>query len=201
LRNTWLLYNAHLENIQLRENLGPRYHLDLRSKSDAQMAESIFKKETFRRTGRYPEASAIRPLQRFHFQMPDWITYLTENLQWVRRAVETTEFIIGENGYIQMPEVLANMVIPIGEAAYKMGIGGLHSQESAQSVVANQQYKLSDFDVPSYYPKLILGSGMYPPSIGPIFIPIYQSIVAGREISWSEEQGRSAQDCGQWNIW
>lgn len=180
LRNTWLLYNAHLENIQLRENLGPRYHLDLRSKSDAQMAESIFKKETFRRTGFYPQSPTIRPFHRFHFQMPDWIQYLTKDLQWVRRAVETTEFVIGENGYIQMPEVLADMVIPIGSGAYKMGIGGLHSQESAQSVVANPQYGLYDFDVPSYYPKLILASGLYPPSIGPVFIPIYGTIVDER---------------------
>jgi hypothetical protein len=112
--------------------------------------------------------------------MPDWIQYLTKDLQWVRHAVESAEFIVGENGYIQMPEVLADMVIPIGSANYKMGIGGLHSQESSQTVVANPLYTLLDFDVPSYYPKLILASGMYPPAIGPIFIPIYSSIVDER---------------------
>jgi len=180
LRNTWLLYAAHQENIELRQSLGPRYQLDLRSKSDAQMAEAIFRKETYRRTGQTPKPPDIRPFNRFRFRMPDWINYMTQDLQWVRRAVETTEFIIGENGYIQMPEVLADLVIPIGGASYKMGIGGLHSQEESQSVVANSQYRLFDFDVPSYYPKLILGSGMYPPSIGPVFIPIYQSIVDER---------------------
>jgi len=180
LRNTWLLYCAHQENIELRQSIGPRYQLDLRSKSDAQMAEAIFRKETFRRTGAQPTPQKIRAGHKFFFRMPDWITYLTTDLQWVRSMVADTPFEISDTGYIRMPELLADLVIPIGGNRYKMGIGGLHSQEESRAVVANSQYMLFDFDVPSYYPKLILGSGMYPPSIGPIFIPIYQTIVDER---------------------
>jgi hypothetical protein len=180
LRNTLLLYNAHLENIKLRENLGPRYNLDLRSKSDAQMAEAIFRKETFRRTGKVPKPPQAIPGYSFKFQMPSWIQFLTKNLQWVRSAVENADFIINDAGYVVMPEILGDLVIPIGAGQYKMGIGGLHSHEESTSHVASNDMILKDFDVPSYYPKLILATGLYPPSIGPIFIPIFSGIVDER---------------------
>lgn len=180
LRNTWLLYNAHFENIKLREAIGPRYGLDLRSKSDAQMAEAIFRKEAFNRTGRSPEPPPVRAGYSFKLRMPEWIQFITPDLQWVYDQVKNADFIIGESGYIQMPAILADMLIPIGDGRYQMGIGGLHSTEKSIYHVDNEEWALKDFDVPSYYPKLILGSGMYPPAIGPSFIPIYRGIVEER---------------------
>jgi hypothetical protein len=180
LHNTELLYYAHLADIQLRENLGPRYQLDLRSKSDAQMAEAIFRKETWRRTGRVPQPPDIRPNHQFYFQMPRYIQYLTKNLQWVKHQVETTPFEIEPSGYVRLPEVLTKLEIPIGDGLYRMGIGGLHSHEESRYFLADNEWSLRDYDVPSYYPKLILASGIYPPAIGLIFFQIFSGIVNER---------------------
>lgn len=182
-RNTQLVYEAHADNIKLREEFGPKYHVDLRSKSDAQIAEAIFKAEVFRRTGHRAEPVPFEGS--FKFNMPDWVQFKTPELQWLRQAVIDAEFIVGETGYVQEPPAFKDLKIPIGSGLYTFGIGGLHSNEKS---VAHcifdrngvQRYILRDHDVASYYPKLILNSGYYPPAIGPIFIPIFTEIYERR---------------------
>ncbi|ABP63597.1 DNA polymerase [Burkholderia phage BcepGomr] len=180
LRNTQLVYEKHFENIKLRERFGAQYGIDLRSKSDAQMAEAIFRAKVQEFTGRYPQKQKVRPGHRFKFRMPKWVQFKTETLQWVKRQVENAEFEIDENGYVKMPPELAEMVIDIRGKKYKMGIGGLHSQEVSTYHVAMDGWKLRDHDVASYYPKLILMTGMVPPGIGEVFTPIYIGIVDER---------------------
>lgn len=180
LKNTLLVYKAHLPNIQLREQFGPKYKVDLRSKSDAQMAEAIFRAEAFRKTGRHVQSAVIRAGQKFNYKVPDYVEFQTENLKWVLELIRNAEFEIRESGYVSMPEELKNLVIPIGNATYKMGIGGLHSQEKRAAYIADDTYILRDHDVASYYPKLILGTGMEPPALKGLFRPIYAGIVAER---------------------
>jgi len=48
----------------------------------------------------------------------------------------------------------------------KMGIGGLHSTESNVSHVADELTVLRDHDVASYYPSLILRTGISPMQLG-----------------------------------
>lgn len=180
LKNTLLVYRAHKKNIELREQFGPKYKVDLRSKSDAQMAEAIFRAEAFRRTGRYPQRAVIRAGYKFQFQVPAYVKFETENLQWVLETIRNAEFVIRESGYVSMPEELKNLVIPIGKAKYKMGIGGLHSQEKRAAYIADDEYILRDHDVSSYYPKLILATGLEPPALKGLFRPIYASILEER---------------------
>lgn len=182
-RNTELVYRAHEENIKLREEFGPKYKVDLRSKSDAQIAEAIFKAEVFRRTGHYAEKVPYQGM--FKFKMPDWVQFKTPELQALRQAVIDADFIVGDTGYVQEPPAFKDLKIALGSSLYTFGIGGLHSNEKS---VAHcifdrngvQRYILRDHDVASYYPKLILNSGYYPPAIGPIFIPIFQEIYERR---------------------
>ncbi|WP_217468753.1 hypothetical protein, partial [Staphylococcus aureus] len=180
LRNTLLVYKAHLPNIKLREEFGPQYKVDLRSKSDAQMAEAIFRAEAFRRTGKYPQKAVIRAGHKFKFKVPDYVEFKTENLKWVLELIRNAEFEIRESGYVSMPQELKDLVIPIGKATYKMGIGGLHSQEKRAAYIADDEYILRDHDVASYYPKLILATGMEPPALRNLFRPIYAGILQAR---------------------
>jgi hypothetical protein len=41
-------------------------------------------------------------------------------------------------------------------------------------------YRMTDFDVVSYYPSILLNQGLYPQHIGPAFVDVYQSIVTRR---------------------
>jgi hypothetical protein len=79
-----------------------------------------------------------------------------------------------------MPEWLRKQRIRIGSTEYQMGIGGLHSCEKGQSVVAKDNQILADFDVASYYPSIILKLKLSPENMGADFLRIYQDIVTER---------------------
>jgi hypothetical protein len=181
-RNTLLVYDAHRDNIALREEFGPKYGVDLRSKSDAQIAEAIFKAEVFKRTGR--RAKPVPFTGSFKFNMPDWVQFKTPELQWLRQQLIDADFVVGANGYVEEPAFCKDLQVPIGGMKYTFGIGGLHSTEKSIAhciyVGGRQKYILRDHDVASYYPKLILNSGYYPPAIGPIFVPIFNEIYERR---------------------
>ena len=55
-----------------------------------------------------------------------------------------------------------------------MGVGGLHSTEKSVVHLADAEYSLQDVDVSSYYPKLIIQTGIVPAAIGPDFLMIYE---------------------------
>jgi hypothetical protein len=67
---------------------------------------------------------------------------------------------------------------------YKVGIGGLHSQHDKQvSYSASSDYCISDFDVASYYPTIILNCGLVPKMAGnkgEAFIVAYRHIYEQR---------------------
>jgi DNA polymerase elongation subunit (family B) len=79
-----------------------------------------------------------------------------------------------------MPDWLKLYTATIGTAKYKLGIGGLHSQETSQLVVSGEGYVIADFDVASFYPNIILQQGMVPPGVGESFLQVYRSIVDRR---------------------
>lgn len=183
-RNTQLVYEAQFENIKLREEFGPKYGVDLRSKSDAQIAEAIFRAEVRKRTGRNPEPIPFNGS--FKFKMPDWVQFKTPELQWLRQQLVEADFTVGENGYVQEPAFCKDLQVPIGGMKYTFGIGGLHSTEKSiahciYNAAGEHKFILRDHDVASYYPWLILNSGYYPPAIGPAFIPIFQEIFDRRQ--------------------
>jgi hypothetical protein len=79
-----------------------------------------------------------------------------------------------------MPKDLEKLDVPIGRSIYHMGIGGLHSKEKRAIHVADDEYEITDNDVTSYYPSLIIQQGMYPPNIGPAFLQVFKRIVDRR---------------------
>jgi hypothetical protein len=54
-----------------------------------------------------------------------------------------------------------------------MGIGGLHSTESNRALHSDDDSVLVDVDVASYYPRIILGSGLYPKALGKAFMEVF----------------------------
>lgn len=178
LRNTELVYRAHEKNIALREQVGPEYGIDLRSKSDAQIAEAIYRSEVKRITGRKVRDTIIEPGKTFQFQVPTWAAFQSENLQWVLEQIRNSVFMIGDSGYVISPDTIEGITIPIGKATYKIGIGGLHSQEKNAAYVAIPgKTRLRDFDVAGYYPELMEYAmttyGMEPPQLIGIFSELF----------------------------
>lgn len=174
------LYQSLRQQIDLRERMSLEYGMDLRSKSDAQIAEAVIKKELEKITGKRIYKPDFRPGTRFKYQVPDFIRFQTQTLQGVLRMVENSTFVVTGKGKVDMPRGLDDAQIRIGGSVYRMGIGGLHSSESSVAHFSDDEYQLIDRDVTSYYPMIILGQGLYPKHLGPNFLKVYRSIVERR---------------------
>lgn len=82
---------------------------------------------------------------------------------------------------IIIPPAVEAIRVAMGISVYKFGIGGLHSQEkSIFHLTEPGKWSLSDHDVASYYPSLILLMNMYPGAIGEAFGAIYRSVYVER---------------------
>lgn len=185
LDNTILLYNNTLPQIELREAMGIRYGVDLRSLSDAQMAEAIMGAEIKRATGRrHLTRTKLPPGTSYRYQTPHFIKYETPLMNYVLNLVQTAVFEVADpdeaGGSIIMPAELKELVIEMGKCRYKFGIGGLHSREKSVAHVADDDYFIADTDATSYYPKLILNAGIAPENLGHTFLQVYGSTVAER---------------------
>lgn len=170
------LYQALQPQIELRYALTKRYGIELRSKSDAQVAEAVIKLRCEQALGRRIYKPDIDWNMTFKYDVPSYITFTMPQLQHALRLVTDATFRLGANGSVVMPPALDELVIPIGGSAYRMGIGGLHSSEKSVSHYADENTVIQDRDVASYYPSLILNSGKVPPALGETFAKIYAEI-------------------------
>lgn len=198
LVGTRMLREEIWERVQLRIAIGERYGIDVRSKSDAQIAEAVIKAQL----DFYPQKRYIPHGYQFHYQPPDYIKFITPEMQELLQVVRTAPFLVtdkeealmmygdatGIRTGVNIPDALKGRDIRIGNSTYRMGIGGLHSQESCVSYFADDDYTIKDIDVKSYYPSLILTMGMVPEQLGPAFLIIFRAIYERRLLSKSEAQ-------------
>jgi hypothetical protein len=174
------LFDALNAQIKQREMLGKRYGIDLRSKSDAQLAEAVLKLRCEQATGRRIYKPDVDWNMRFVYNAPSYIQYQLPQLQRALELVRQSIFTLGTSGGVEMPSQLEGLEITINQSTYKMGIGGLHSQEKRTVHKSDNDNVLLDKDVAAYYPALILQSGEYPSALGPAFIQEYAAIKAER---------------------
>ena len=73
--------------------------------------------------------------------MPPQIYFKSKALQEVYRLAKDAVFVVGDSGHVKLPKEL-NKAIDFEGAKYKLGIGGLHSQEKKQTVIAGDDYIL-----------------------------------------------------------
>lgn len=166
--------------IELREKMGPMYDIDLRSKSDAQIAEAVIRKEVERLIGRKLEKPTPTPGDTFLYAPPAWVKFETQSLRDALAIVSKAKFSVAYNGALLMPDEVKGLKIVIGKGVYRMGIGGLHSSEKCVSHVSDADTLIVDRDVTSYYPSIILNCGLRPRQMGPAFTMVYRSLVERR---------------------
>lgn len=159
--------------LKLREEMSAEYGVDLRSKSDAQIAEAAMIAALPFKVQRPADMTGAT----FKYRPPAWLHFVKQPLLDI---VAGATFRVAESGSVEMPKELSDLIIRMGKSAYRMGIGGLHSTEQRQFVRDNEHWVLADFDVASYYPSLMLGTGVYPPQIGPAFQEIYKGWIVKR---------------------
>lgn len=187
----------HIEKqIELRTEMSCRYGIDLRSKSDAQIAEAVLRHELERIKGEKLYRPEFPIGYTFKYEVPDFIEFKTQQMRDVLNTVQSAVFSLKkkevrdddddsdglEGGIkikisgIEMPKEIKSLRIKIGSSTYKMGIGGLHSTEKKVTHESDSEYVLIDNDVASYYPAIMLICGLYPEHLGDDFLNIYRDI-------------------------
>lgn len=179
LYTTQMLCNKLIKQIELRESMSEQYGVDLRSKSDAQIAETVIKSELKKMTGKTYRRFEAPDDYGFKYKDPGIIEFKTEKLKAIFKNILAHKFELSHNGSVGLG-TLKKEPIEFDGAKYQMGIGGLHSCEKQQYVKPSSNQLLFDIDVASYYPNIILQQRMAPKSMGAPFLKVYQSIVDRR---------------------
>lgn len=182
LKVTEMCYLAVKPDIELRENIGREHGIDVRSRSDAQVAEDVITAEYKALTGRYPPKPQPHELVGtiLKYDVPAWMGFTTPLMQSVLQLVRDCNFKIGDDGKIINPAELKGLKFQMGNVTYSMGIGGLHSSEKNLVSAKRKGWKKKDADVTSYYPETILGQRLFPTHLGEVFLTIYKKIVDTR---------------------
>ena len=180
LDTTELLFNKLKPQIDLRISMSEQYGIDLRSKSDPQVAETVIAKEMEKKTGKKYKPLKLKDGATIRYQDPKIINFQNKTVQDIFERILAQEFGFLGNGSIKLPKWLKETKIKIGNSVYQMGIGGLHSCEKSQLVKSSEDQLLLIEDVSSYYPNLILRQNLSPKSMGPEFLNLYKTIVDRR---------------------
>jgi hypothetical protein len=172
------LFKQLKEEIKLRIELGAVYGIDLRSKSDAQAAEAILKKELS-----ITKISKTVP-QMVVYHTPSIIRTKSQIISDLIDQFEETCFIINHKNGSPEPAEWMKDEIAIGKGTYQVGIGGLHSTHDKQfHIEATDDLLISDFDVASYYPNIMMKCDLIPRlpgTLGVQFLEVYGEIYRQR---------------------
>jgi hypothetical protein len=166
--------------IAIRELIGAESGLELRSKSDAQMAEAVIKTTVEKLTGERVVKPEIPAGTAYHYTPPEFISFKTALLQETLASICASVFVLKADGKIAEPFSMNELNLTIGSSTYAMGIGGLHSTEKRVTHVADADTLLVDRDVVSFYPMLIKQCGLSPSNMGEHFQHIFSGFIARR---------------------
>ncbi|QIQ60757.1 putative DNA polymerase B [Stenotrophomonas phage vB_SmaS_BUCT548] len=180
LPSTRALFNVLKPQMELRVKMSAEYGIDLRSKSDAQIAEHVIKHELRKILGKVPKRAEIPAGTRYKYEAPDYLQFTYGPFINAFNTIKNADFYITESGGFEMPQEIADLVLELNGLGFTMGLGGLHSTESCAAHKDDGEYQLWDFDVTSYYPSIILLLKLFPPKLGEAFLHVYRKLVNDR---------------------
>ncbi len=174
--------------LELRVEMSRQHGIDLRSKSDPQIAETVICNSIKKITGQWPNHNSIDPGYSFKYKVPDFINFQTSQLQWVLSQIKQSEFVISESGSIDISQQLKDLTIKICDKIYNIGAGGIHSNEETISYVAGDDEIIAEKDVSAYYPNIIVNQQLSPENMDKDFIHIYNGFLDNRSYHKKEMQ-------------
>lgn len=185
LRLTELLHDSLTDEVNLRMDMGVQYGIHLLARSDAQMAEAIYRKSFGAAIKRCAKPSTVS------YNAPQNIQFEAKNLRLLVNRLTQLEYPINKsNGRVELPsETFIGDPIKIGgqiydmarrPQPYKLGIGGLHSMTRGLYVESDKDHQMVDVDVASYYPSLITNLKIVPRGMPEEFAELYRSLIDDR---------------------
>jgi hypothetical protein len=170
------LYHVLKDDINVRWEVGQKYGLDLMSEPDSGMANRLLEKM-------YSDTSgiSIRELREMrtnrnviHYEnvvFPE-IKFNTPILKELLKEIRSQVF------YKNQPYF--NKSVIFNGVKYKLGIGGIHSDDLPGVFVNKDNVKIVDCDIASFYPNLIINNNLYPAHLNRTFVSLYKKIIDQR---------------------
>lgn len=185
-RNDVMGVDAHLVKywhlVMLREKLDKEFSLGKKVHvlSEARLAQHTFMTLHEERTGQ--EIKIIRNKARMNVDNKKRI-YYPEEIIFDHVEFKTKEFIsafnklenskflgdsTGGRWHISDPSFSESM--KIGTMSYKLGVGGIHSEDGPGRFNSTDEEAIVDLDVTSYYPAIIINNNLNPKQLGTGFV-------------------------------
>jgi hypothetical protein len=159
----------------LRVQMSRQYGVDMRSKSDAQMAEQAYITSMGLRRKENVIPATVR------YAPPAFLKFRDAHLQSILESVAEHEFEINPStGHVILPEFLGGGVIEFGSGTYQLGVGGIHSTHDKSVCHVAGDDIICDIDAASFYPSIILECGFVPAGLGQRFVDEYRQIYRRR---------------------
>lgn len=174
------LFNAIQPQIEIRKSMSEKYGMDLRSKSDAQIAENVLKSRCEAKLGRSISKSDFDWNLSFKYEPPAYLAFQSPVLQHAFQVIKDSIFRLSAGGKIELPPQIEELPLQIGVTEYQLGIGGIHSKEKHVSHYSDENFILRDHDVARYYPQLIINSKRFPLALGESFTIEFTDIADNR---------------------
>jgi len=160
----------------LRVQMSRQYGVDMRSKSDSQMAE-----QAYITTMGLKRAENVIP-KTITYSPPEFIKFRDPALQALLER--TSEHVFDMNqatGHVILPDFLGGEQVVFGTGTYQLGVGGIHStHDKSVCHLAGAGDVIVDIDAASFYPSIILECGYVPSGLGYRFIDEYRRIYERR---------------------
>lgn len=176
LDTTEALYKELKPQMELRVQMSQEYGIDMRSKSDTQMAETAFIKRLNLRRNTATVPYSIR------YKTPKFITFQSSDLRELAQKIEDHEYMMNQStGHVILPDFLGKELVRLNAGTYQLGVGGIHSTHDKKVChVASEDYVITDIDAASYYPSIILNCNLIPQNTGQKFLDEYRAIYKRR---------------------
>jgi hypothetical protein len=172
------LFKSLEEPLLLRHLMSKEYKVDMRSKSDSQMAEAAFVKKLGleRRENVIPS--------HVNYKAPTFISFKSPYMAELLRQIEAHDFMMNQNsGHVTLPDFL-KLKVTSATGEYQLGVGGIHSVHDRKVChLAQDGWKITDIDAASYYPAILLEHApltLLPAHLGQAFLDEYRRIFVDR---------------------
>lgn len=166
-----LLYLCE-NDIKLRLSIEEEYNIKALNKDGVNLGMEILKIKYLEKTGKtWDEIKDLRsPCDTIDLNkvILPFISYKTPILQNFLNEFKQQKVGAGKKAF-EKHFILKGL-------EYSVGVGGIHSVNEPEIIIPKEDEIISDVDVASLYPSLIIEYGFYPPHLGKEFLEVYTQI-------------------------
>lgn len=172
VNSTETLLNLCKADIELRIGIEEEYGVKVLNKDGVNIGMKIITQKYLEKTGlTWNQIKDLRdPADKIvlnNIILPN-IHYSNPILQNILNELKGQVVSPGRKGY-EKHFLLDNL-------EYTVGVGGIHSVNKPEEIIPKEGWIISDIDVASLYPSLIIEYGFYPPHLGKEFLEVYANI-------------------------